>query len=144
MQRKYSRMTGGRHRERRDRKSTCTRKEISHYSDSQRAMKVASRKHSIFILFSRKTKIARPASEPRLRGLLDEGELEIQYFEQKFGDLITADHKVFNEGSESRHDHRYSVVAQDLATQWILSYPCRTKNSQETHAGVFPVHTEAS
>ena len=45
----------------------------------------------------------------------------------KFGDLITADHKVFSEGCESRHNHRYAVVVQDLATQWIQSYPCKTK-----------------
>ena len=29
-------------------------------------------------------------------------------------------------------NHRYAVVVQDLATQWIQSYPCKTKNSQET------------
>ena len=51
---------------------------------------------------------------------------------EKFGDLITADHKVLNEGCESRNNHRYSVVVQDLATQWIQSYPCKTKTSQET------------
>ena len=28
---------------------------------------------------------------------------------EKFGGLITADHKVLNEGSESRHNHRYSI-----------------------------------
>ena len=39
---------------------------------------------------------------------------------EKFGALITADHKVLNEGGESRDNHRYAVVAQDLATQWIL------------------------
>ena len=38
---------------------------------------------------------------------------------EKFGDLITADHKVLNEGRESWHNHRYAVVVQDLATQWI-------------------------
>ena len=38
-----------------------------------------------------------------------------------FGDLITADHKVLSEGCESRHNHRYAVVVQDLATQWIQS-----------------------
>ena len=38
---------------------------------------------------------------------------------EKFGDLITADHKVLNEESESRNNHRYAVVVQDLATQWI-------------------------
>ena len=37
-----------------------------------------------------------------------------------------------NEGSESRNNHRYAVVLQDLATQWIQSYPCKNKNSQET------------
>ena len=38
---------------------------------------------------------------------------------EKFGDLITADHKVLNEGIESRNNHRYAVVVQDLVTQWI-------------------------
>ena len=51
---------------------------------------------------------------------------------KKFGDLITADHKVLSENCESRNNHRYAVVVQDLATQWIQSYPCRTKTSQET------------
>ena len=50
----------------------------------------------------------------------------------KFGDLITADHKVLSEGCESRNNHRCAVVVQDLATQWIQSYPCKTKTSQET------------
>ena len=36
--------------------------------------------------------------------------------EEKFGDLITADHKVLNDEGESRNNHRYAVVAQDLAT----------------------------
>ena len=51
---------------------------------------------------------------------------------EKFGDLITADHKVLSEGCESRNNHRYAVVVQDLATQWVQSYPCKTKTSQET------------
>ena len=51
---------------------------------------------------------------------------------ENFGDLITADHKVLSENCESRHNHRYAVVVQDLATQWIQSYPCETKTSQET------------
>ena len=48
-----------------------------------------------------------------------------------FGDLITADHKVLSENCESRNNHRYAVVVLDLATQWIQSYPCKTKTSQE-------------
>ena len=51
---------------------------------------------------------------------------------ENFGDLITPDHKVLSEGCESRNNHRYAVVVQDLATQWIQSYPCKTKTSQET------------
>ena len=51
---------------------------------------------------------------------------------ENFGDLITADHKVLGENCESRNNHRYAIVVQDLATQWIQSYPCKTKTSQET------------
>ena len=34
---------------------------------------------------------------------------------ENFGDLITADHKVLSEGCESRNNHRYAVVVQDLS-----------------------------
>ena len=51
---------------------------------------------------------------------------------EKFGDLITADHKVLSDNCESRNNHRYAVVVQDLATQWIQAYPCKNKTSQET------------
>ena len=46
----------------------------------------------------------------------------------KFGDLITADHKVpvLSDNCESRNNHRYAIVVQDLATQWIQAYPCKT------------------
>ena len=49
-----------------------------------------------------------------------------------FGDLITADHKVLSDNCESRNNHRYAVVVQDLATQWIQVYPCKNETSQET------------
>ena len=48
-----------------------------------------------------------------------------------FGDLITADHKVVSDNCESRNNHWYAVVVQDLATQWIQAYPCKNKTSQE-------------
>ena len=51
---------------------------------------------------------------------------------EHFGDLITADHKILIAGSESRNNHRYAVVVQDSSTQWLQSYPCKTKTSQET------------
>ena len=46
---------------------------------------------------------------------------------ENFGDLITADHNVLSKGCESRNNHRYAIVVQDLATQWIQSYPCKQK-----------------
>ena len=63
---------------------------------------------------------------------------------EKFGDLITADHKVLNEGSESRDNHRYAVVVQDLATQWIQSFSCKTKSLYETENAVKILGTVAS
>ena len=46
----------------------------------------------------------------------------------KFGDLITADYKVLSDNCESRNNHRYAVMVQDLATQWIQAYPCKNKD----------------
>ena len=46
---------------------------------------------------------------------------------ENFGDLMTADHKVLSDNGESRNNHRYAVVVQDLATQWIQAYPFKTK-----------------
>ena len=63
---------------------------------------------------------------------------------EKFGDLITADHKVHNEGCESRDNQWYAVLVQDLDTQWIQSFPCKTKSSQETKKLVQILRTVAS
>ena len=86
-------------------------------------------KHSVYIHFPKdrnceicqRTKITRA---PRNGGAVPHAE--------NVGDLNTADHKVLSEGCESRNNHRYAVVVQDLATQWIQAYPCKTKTSQET------------
>ena len=89
-------------------------------------------KHSVKTHFSKdrnceickRTKITRAPCGRRNGGVIPRA--------QNFGDLITADHKVLCEKCESRNDHRYAVVVQDLATQWIQSYPCKNKTSQET------------
>ena len=89
-------------------------------------------KHSVYTHFRRdrkceicqRTKITRAPCRRRIGGAVLRAE--------NFGDLITADHKVLSEGCESRNNHRCAVVWQDLATQWIQSYPCKTKTSQET------------
>ena len=87
----------------------------------------------MFILISPKTEIARSVSGPRLQGLRAEDAMAKPYLEpQNLGDLIAADHKVLSDNCESRNNHRYAVVVQDLATQWIQAYPCKNKTSQET------------
>ena len=72
----------------------------------------------------KRTKITRAPCRRRKSGAASRAE--------NFGDLITADHEVLSDNCESRNNHRYAVVVQDLATQWIQSYPCKTKTSQET------------
>ena len=90
------------------------------------------RKHSVFSQFPKdrnceifqRTKITRAPCRRRNGEAVPRAE--------KFGDLITADHKVFSDNCESRSNHRFAVVVQELATQWIQSYPFKTKTSQET------------
>ena len=86
-----------------------------------------------FILTSLETEIARSVRGPKLQEPRAEDALPEPYLVQKtLMILITADHKVLSEGCESRNNHRYAVVVQDLATRWIQSYPCKTKTSLET------------
>ena len=89
--------------------------------------------NTVFILISLKTEIARSVKGPRLQGPHAEDAMAEPYLVLKnFGDLITADHKVLSDNFESRNNHRYAVVVQDLATQWIQAYPCKTQTSRET------------
>ena len=71
-----------------------------------------------------RTKITRVACRRRIGGVVPRAEF--------CGDLITADDKVLSEGCESRNNHRYAVVVQDLATHCIQAYPSKNKTSQET------------
>ena len=89
-------------------------------------------KHSVYNHFPKdrdckicqRTKITRAPCRRRIGRVLPRAE--------NFGDLITADHKVLSERCESQNNHRYVVVVQELATQWIQSYPCETKTCQVT------------
>ena len=75
-----------------------------------------SSKHNVHTHFPRdrnceickRTKITRASCTRRIGGVVPRAE--------NFGDLITAEHKVLSEESESRYNHRYAVVVQDLAT----------------------------
>ena len=87
----------------------------------------------MFILISLKTEIARPVKRTKItRGSCRRRNGEAVPRAVNFGDLITADQKVLRDNCESRNNHRYAVVVQDLATQFIQAFPCKTKTSQET------------
>ena len=95
-------------------------------------MEPSSGKHSVFTHFPKdpncdictKTKITRVYCRRRAGTVVPRAE--------NVGDFMTVDHRIFSEESESRNNHRFAVVVQDLATQWIQSYPCKTTTSQET------------
>ena len=103
----------------------------SHASSSHEVSKEPKFKSSVLIHFPKdrnceicqQTKITRAPCRRRSGGAVPRAE--------NVGDLTTADHKVLSENCESRNNHRYAVVVQDLATQWIQSYPCKNKTSQE-------------
>ena len=85
-------------------------------------------KHSVYTHFPKdrnceicqRTKITRAPCKRRNGGAVLRAE--------KFGDLITADHKVLSENCESRNNHRYAVVVQDLATQMDPVVSVQNKN----------------
>ena len=119
--------------DRRGCRNTCTRKSFSRlrFGTSYESGLNSQEKHSIFTHFPKsrdcdvclKTRMTRSPCRRRTGEALPRAE--------KFGNLTTADHKVLNEECESRDNHQYAVVVQDLATQWIQSYPCITKTLQE-------------
>ena len=104
----------------------------SRESASEPLRKVVSGEHSIKTQYLKdrncdicmKSKITRAPCRKRTGAAIPRAE--------NCGDLITSDHKVLSAGCESRNNHRYAVVVQDLATQWIQSSSCETKSSQET------------
>ena len=87
-----------------------------------------SRKHSIYTHFPKdrncevclRTKMTTAPCRRRTGGAVPRA--------QNFGDLITADHKVLSEGCESRNNHRYAIVVQDLATQMDPVVSVQNKN----------------
>ena len=127
-------MLGGVHRQFIGHRNACKRTHSCQDSDSERPTKVAtkSRKQSIFTHFpkNRNCKVCLRTRMTRAPCRRRTGEAVPRA--KKFGDLLTVDHQVFKGGCESRHNHRYAVVVQELATQWIQSYPCKNTNSQET------------
>ena len=63
--------------------------------------------------------IAKSAERPKSQGFLAEDASAVTYIAGKI-----KNHKVLNEGCESRNSHRYAVIVHELATQWLQAYPC--------------------
>ena len=87
-------------------------------------------KHSVYTHFPKdrnceicqRTKSTRAPCRRRIGGAVPRAE--------NFGDLMTAHHKVLSESCESRNNHRFAILVQDLATQWIQANPRKTKNNK--------------
>ena len=108
----------------------------SHDPSSEPQRKVVSGKHSIYTQFHPKDRNCDICMRTKITRLFAANALVIKYIEQIFfGELQTADHKVLSEGCESRNNHRYAVVVQDLAT--LCDTQARTARarrvSQESH-----------
>ena len=50
---------------------------------------------------------------------------------QRFGSAVAAGNQVLKQEQEFGMHHKYTLVVQDLATQWIHSCQCKTKSAQE-------------
>ena len=112
---------------------THTRVLLMNYLQSPHSRDVRICVSTVLKLTSRKTEIARSARGPKVTRAPCRRRIgRVVPRAENFGDLITADHKIVSESCESRNNHRCAIVVQDLATQWIQSYPCKTKTSQET------------
>ena len=87
---------------------------------------------TVFILTSRRPKLRDLSKDQNYKSPVQKTHWRSRTSCREFSDLITTDHKVLSEGGEPQNNHRYAVVVQDLTTQWIQSYPYKTKTSQET------------
>ena len=93
---------------------TKSRANTPHKSDPERPAKVA----QYFLPLPKRSKLRSVLVNQDDKGFLQKRRTgEAAPRAEKSGDLITADHKVLNEEGESRNNHRYAVVVQDLATQ---------------------------
>ena len=68
---------------------------------------------------SRKTGESKPDSLPKPKA---------------FGEFITADHIIMNEGNESRNHDRVALVVQDSYSYWLQAYPAQHKSADECFA----------
>ena len=51
---------------------------------------------------------------------------------QQFGDALTADHAIVNDGDMSRDYDKVACIMQDRYANWLQAYPAKTKNAEDT------------
>ena len=93
---------------------------------------------TVFLLISRKIQNVTPAWEPNNKSLLQKTHWRSSTVNRKVWWFDNG----WSQNPQCRMwiwetSRRYAVVVQDLATQWIQSYPCKTKSSHETEKSLF-------
>ena len=89
-------------------------------------------KHTVFILTSRKTEIARSVRGPNYKSPVQKTHWRSRTSCRKIWWLDNNRSRSSQWRLWISKNHRDAIVVQDLATPWIQSYPCKTKTSQET------------
>ena len=108
--------------------SSDTPANTSHDSDSERPAKVVSRKHSIFTYFP-KDRICEVRKRTKSTvGPCRKCTCDAVLRTENFGDMITADHEVLNDGGEPRNNHRYASHGTRVSHSMDTILSVRNKN----------------
>ena len=120
-------MATGLHREPRDRRNASSRKLFS-WLRSRTSYKSGTKEAQFLYSLPERPKLRGLQAKQDYKGSLQKANCDSVPRAEKCGDLITADLKVLNEGCESRHNHRYSVVVQDFSHSMDSVLPVQNKN----------------
>ena len=93
----------------------------------------------MFIFISLKTEIARSVKGPTFQGPHAEDAMAKPLIRaEKFGDLITADHKVFSENCESRNNHRLQKFLSQIGSlkSFTLTIPWNSAKLVKISPGI--------
>ena len=88
--------------------NSSTRRFSRQFFESPHSRDVRIWVNTVLKLISLKTDIARSVKRTKITRAHAEEAMAEPYCAEKFGDLITADHKVLSDNCGSRHNHRYA------------------------------------
>ena len=119
---------GAVHRSSRGYRNTCTRTSFSRLrfgADDKSGRKIKEAQY--FYSLPKLPRLRRLFENQNNKGSLQKAHWRSSTTSKEVWWFITADHKVVNEECESRNNHRYAVVVQDLATQGFSLICVKTK-----------------